>query len=283
MIGNSKNEIHLDDQELSNLFHEIDQQYGFNFTHYSRASISRRVIRFMHLNYMFTLSKLKDALLNDQSLFEFFIEEVVVNVTEMFRDPFFYKSLRENVFPFLSTYPHIRIWDAGCATGEELLSLAIMLEESNLLNRTRIYATDISQKSLNRARSGMVSMSEMPRYEKNYILAGGHRKLNNYYYVNTINKRNANFDLNLLKNVVFYPHNLASDASFNEFHLIICRNVLIYFDKVLQEHVLKLFFESLVPLGFLGLGKKETIYFSESKNSFKILDKQEKIYRKMVV
>jgi chemotaxis protein methyltransferase CheR len=278
MTEKSKNEIILNAKEVDYFFIDIHKRYGYDFLNYSRASINRRLTRFMINNHYTEVNDLKKSLLDDSDLFEFFVEELMVNVTEMFRDPSFFKALREKVMPILSTYPHIRIWDAGCSTGEELLSLAIMLHEEKLLKRTRIYATDINQRSLIIAKNGGVPLSEISLYSKNYKDTGGKNKLSDYYHED---QKNAVFNPALLSNVVFYPHNLATDTSFNEFHLILCRNVFIYFNKQLQERVLKLFLESLSPLGFLSLGKKETISLSQHADSFSVIDNEEKIFRKI--
>jgi chemotaxis protein methyltransferase CheR len=278
MTEKSKNEIVLNAKEVDLFFLEVHKRYGYDFLNYSRASINRRLTRFMINNHFTNLKDLKEKLLNHPDLFEFFVEELMVNVTEMFRDPVFFKALREKVLPILSTYPHIRIWDAGCSTGEELLSLAIMLHEEKLLRKTRIYATDINQRSLITAKKGAVPLSEINLYSSNYQKTGGKKKLSDYYHEN---QKNAVFNPSLLSNVVFYPHNLASDTSFNEFHLILCRNVFIYFNKQLQERVLHLFLESLSPLGFLSLGKKETISLSQHAESFSVIDNEEKIFRKI--
>jgi chemotaxis protein methyltransferase CheR len=280
MTEKSKNEIVLNAKEVDHFFIEIHKRYGYDFVNYSRASINRRLIRFMINNHFAEVNDLKERLLNDPDLFEFFVEELMVNVTEMFRDPSFFKALREKVMPILSTYPHIRIWDAGCSTGEELLSLAIMLHEEKLLEKTRIYATDLNQRSLITAKNGAVPLSEINLYSNNYKDTGGKRELSYYYHEN---KKIAVFNPSLLSNVVFYPHNLATDTSFNEFHLILCRNVFIYFNKQLQERVLHLFLESLSPLGFLSLGKKETISLSQHAEGFSVVDNEEKIFRKIML
>jgi chemotaxis protein methyltransferase CheR len=278
MTEKSKSEIFLEEDEVDQLLSGIYHKYGYDFTNYSRSSIKRRLTRFLINNNLSHIDELKNRLFSQPEFFEFFVEELMVNVTEMFRDPTFYKTLREKVLPVLSTYPHIRIWDAGCSTGEELISLAIILHENKLLHCTRIYATDINQKSLLKAKEGIVPLSEIPLYSKNYKIAGGLMDLSHYY---SEEKKNVVFRQSLFKNIVFYPHNLVSDTSFNEFHLIICRNVFIYFKKQLQENVLKLFLDSLVPLGFLGLGKKETISLSDHAASFSTIDHEEKIYRKI--
>lgn len=267
----------LFEHEVEALIKEIHTQYGYDFSGYARASVHRRVKRFLGQKHLTSINELRQRLFSDSFFFENFLQEVTVNVTEMFRDPTFFLSLRENVLPILSTYPYIKIWDAGCSTGEELFSLAILLEEAGLLGRTKIYATDINQKVLRQAKEGIFSASNMAAYTSSYYAAGGKRDFSSYY---TSNYGSVKFNSSLVKNVVFYPHNLATDTSFNEFHLVVCRNVLIYFNRQLQERVLRLFDESLVSLGYLALGKKETLAMSGISNSYSIMDKSNRIYRK---
>lgn len=265
------------EHEVEALIQEIHAQYGYDFSGYARASVYRRVKRFLGLKHLASIGELRQRLFSESFFFEGFLQEVTVNVTEMFRDPTFFLSLRENVLPLLSTYPYIRVWDAGCSTGEELFSLAILLEEAGLLNRTKIYATDINQKVLRQAKEGIFSAANMAAYTSAYYAAGGKRDFSSYY---TSNYGSVKFNASLVKNVVFYPHNLATDTSFNEFHLVVCRNVLIYFNRLLQEQVLRLFDESLVSLGYLALGKKETLAMSGISGNYSIVDKSNRIYRK---
>ncbi|WP_299757977.1 protein-glutamate O-methyltransferase CheR [uncultured Pontibacter sp.] len=267
----------LFEQEVEKLIEEIHSQYGYDFSGYARASVYRRVKRFLGQKHLQSINELRARLFSDSFFFENFLQEVTVNVTEMFRDTSFFLSLRQNVLPILSTYPYIKIWDAGCSTGEELFSLAILLEEEGLLSRTKIYATDINQKVLRQAKEGIFSATNMPAYTSSYYAAGGKREFSSYY---TSNYGSVKFNSSLVKNVVFYPHNLATDTSFNEFHLIVCRNVLIYFNRQLQERVLTLFDESLVSLGYLALGKKETLAMSGINGSYNFVDKSNRIYRK---
>lgn len=267
----------LFEQEVEVLIKDIHTQYGYDFSGYARASVYRRIKRFLGQKHLHSIEELREFLFTDSFFFENFLQEITVNVTEMFRDPTFYKSLRENVLPILSTYPFIKIWDAGCSTGEELFSLAILLEEEGLLERTKIYATDINQKVLRQAKEGIFSASNMAAYTAAYYTAGGKRDFADYY---TSNYGSVKFNSSLVKNVVFYPHNLATDTSFNEFHLIVCRNVLIYFNRELQERVFGLFNESLVSLGYLALGKKETLAMSGISGSYNLIDKSNRIYRK---
>lgn len=266
------------EQEVEELIREIKNSYGYDFSGYSRASVYRRVKRFLTNRNLPNVRALKEAVFSDSFYFEGFLQEITVNVTEMFRDPDFFLSLRKNVLPILSTYPHIKIWDAGCSSGEELFSLAILLQEEGLLDRTRIYATDINQKVLKQAKEGIFPASQLAANTAAYYAAGGRKEFSGYYISNY---GSLKFNADLIKNVVFYPHNLATDSSFNEFHLILCRNVLIYFSSELQNSVFKLFDKSLTRLGYLGLGKKETLSLSEISGSFHFVDKENRIYRKM--
>ncbi|HWJ28353.1 MAG TPA: protein-glutamate O-methyltransferase CheR, partial [Flavisolibacter sp.] len=248
--------MHFDNTELKELIESIRFVYGYDFRDYAEASFKRRISSFMTSRNIMTLSQLAKILLQDEKMLEGFIQEVSVTVTEMFRDPAFYKSLRTKVLKRLATYPFIKIWLAGCATGEEVYSVAILLHEEGLLSRSVIYATDINQKSLEIAKDGMYPVKNMITYTANYQKAGGSKSFSEYYkdkYNSVI------FDKCLKQNIVFAPHNLAVDKSFNEFQLIICRNVLIYFNQQLQNRVIHLFYESLCPFGFLGLGNKESL------------------------
>lgn len=268
----------LFEKEVEELIIEIHKQYGYDFSGYARASVYRRIKRFLDLKRLANVNELRKKLFNDSFFFEEFLQEITVNVTEMFRDPTFFLSLRTNLLPILSTYPFIKIWDAGCSTGEELFSLAILLKEEGLLDRTKIYATDINQKVLKKAKEGIFSSSGLAAYTEGYIAAGGKANLTDYY---VSNYGSLKFDSELIKNVVFYPHNLATDSSFNEFHLIICRNVLIYFTRELQDRIFTLFDDSLVNLGYLALGRKETLAMSSIFSKYNYVDKDNRIYRKV--
>ena len=243
------------EQEADSLLQDIFDSYGYDFREYARASIYRRIKRFLSINHLHSIDSLRKAVFDDSYFFESFLQELTVNVTEMFRDPGFFHALRKKVLPILSTYPHIKIWDAGCSSGEELFSLAILLKEEGLLGRTKIYATDINQKVLKQAKEGIFSANHIAAYTAGYYASGGKEEFSTYF---RSNYGSLKFDSTLIKNVVFYPHNLATDFSFNEFNLIICRNVLIYFNRTLQERVFKLFDDSLVSLGYMALGKKES-------------------------
>lgn len=267
----------IESSELKGLLTSIRSAYGYDFTDYAEASVKRRSIHFMSARKIDSLDKLGKVLLSDENVFEEFIREISVTVTEMFRDPVFFKCLREKVMKRLATYPFIKIWLAGCATGEEAYSLAILLKEEGLLNRSVIYATDINQRSLQLAREGIYPMEYMKTYTANYQKAGGKNSFSEYY---AAKYNSALFDKSLKQNMVFASHNLACDTSFNEFHLIICRNVLIYFNQQLQSKVINLFYESLCPFGFLGLGNKESLMFAEKRRNFTEVDKKERVFMK---
>jgi chemotaxis protein methyltransferase CheR len=268
----------LEDIELSLLLEGVFRQYGFDFREYAPASLRRRVWRRVYSEGLQTISALQDRLLHDPACMERLLLDLSINVTAMFRDPAFYIAFREKVVPALRTYPFTRIWVAGCSTGEEVYSLAILLQEEGVYDRTRIYATDINESVLDRARSGVFPLDKMREYTQNYIKAGGTRAFSEYYLAKY---DGAQFQRSLTDNVVFAQHNLVSDHSFNEFNAIVCRNVMIYFDRTLQDRVHRLFYESLVTFGILGLGHKESIRFSPHESGFEELDPNEKLYRKI--
>ena len=271
-------ELELEEIELELLLEGIYRRYGFDFREYAPASLRRRVRRRMHGEDAGSISALQELVLHDPAVMERLLLDLSINVTAMFRDPSFFLSLRENVVPLLRTYPFARIWVAGCSSGEEVYSLAILLDEEGLAERVRIYATDINEAVLEQARLGVFPLDKMREYTQNYIRAGGTQAFSEYYVARY---DGAQFSRSLVENVVFAQHNLASDAAFNEFHVIVCRNVMIYFDKSLQEHVHRLFHESLARLGVLALGQKETIRFSPHEESYEVLDADEKLYRKV--
>src|ERR687888_1779189 len=268
----------VDEIELDLLLEGIYRRYGFDFREYAPASLRRRIWRRVHAEGLTTISALQDKLLHDANCMERLLLDLSINVTAMFRDPTFYVAFREKVAPLLRTYPFTRIWVAGCSTGEEVYSLAILLHEEEVYDRTRIYATDINESVLDRARAGVFPLDKMREYTQNYIKAGGKRAFSEYYLAKY---DGAQFQRSLTENVVFAQHNLVSDRSFNEFNVIICRNVMIYFDRSLQARVHRLFYESLAPLGVLALGHKESIASSPHAEAFEELDAQEKLYRRM--
>ena len=266
------------DEELEYLIKDVYDLYGYDFSLYSRASFKRRVNRICLIDKFTSFAELRYTLINEPNYLKRFIEEVTVNVTEMFRDPYFFKELRENILPQLGTYPLIRIWIAGCSTGEEAYSVAILLKEAELYHISLIYATDINPSVLETARAGVFPISQMKTYSENYILSGGKKDFSDYY---TANYDSARFDSSLKEKMILSTHNLVSDSSFNSFQLIVCRNVLIYFDKPLQERVFKLFDDSLENLGYLALGSKETLRFSNLATIYQQIDDQ-KIWKKTI-
>jgi chemotaxis protein methyltransferase CheR len=264
--------------EVQVLLEAIYQHYGFDFRGYALGSLKRRLWRRAYAEHVETMSALQDRVLHDPAVMERLLLDLSINVTSMFRDPTFFGALREKVVPLLRTYPYVRIWNAGCSTGEETFSLAILLREEGLYERTRIYATDINEKVLERARNGAFPIEKMRLYTENYIRAGGTESFSSYY---TSDGGTARFNSDLLDQVVFAQHNLVSDAPFNEFNMIVCRNVMIYFGKSLQDRVHELFYESLDPFGVLAMGHKESIKFTRYEDRYEALDQPEKLYRKM--
>lgn len=267
----------LFEQQVDALLTDIFTDYGYDFRAYAKASIYRRIRRYLTLYHLSDLASLRTTIFKDSTYFESFVQEITVNVTEMFRDPAFFLSLRKKVLPMLSTYPHIKIWDAGCSTGEELFSLAILLKEEGLLARTKIYATDINQKVLKQAKEGIFPAKNIASYTAGYYASGGKQEFSEYF---RSNYGSLKFDSSLITNVVFYPHNLATDYSFNEFNLILCRNVLIYFNRSLQERVFKVFDDSLMSLGYMALGKKESLSLFDIQKKYDYVDRENRIYRK---
>lgn len=268
----------LERTEIELLLEGVFRHYGFDFRSYAYASIRRRLWKRVEAEGLANLSELQARVLHDEDAMERLLLDLSVNVTAMFRDPNFYRVFRDSVIPLLRTYPFIRIWHAGCSTGEEVYSMAVVLEEAGLYERSRIYATDINDIVLQQARRGIFPLDRMQEYTENYIRAGGTRSFSEYY---TAKYDGALFDQRLVRNVVFAQHNLVTDRSFSEFHVICCRNVLIYFDKELQNRVHSLFYESLVRLGVLCLGSKESLKFSKYEPCYERLDDTEKIYRKV--
>jgi chemotaxis protein methyltransferase CheR len=268
----------LERTEIELLLEGVYRHYGFDFRSYAYASIRRRLWKRIEAEGLATVSALQERVLHDPDMMNQLLLDLSINVTAMFRDPTFYVAFRHTVVPLLRTYPFIRVWHAGCSTGEEVYSMAILLEEEGLYERARIYATDINEVVLQRAKSGIFPLDRMQEYTENYIRAGGTRSFSEYY---TAKYDGALFRQELLKNVVFSQHNLVTDRSFAECTVILCRNVLIYFDKALQERVHGLFYESLSTFGILALGSKESLRFSKFENCYEPLSAPEKIYRKV--
>src|SRR5687767_12693726 len=264
--------------EIELLLEGIFRQYGFDFRSYAYASIRRRLWRRIELEGLKTVSALQDRVLHEPSMMEHLLLDLSINVTAMFRDPAFYLAFRQKVIPVLRTYPFFRIWHAGCSTGEEVYSMAILLEEEGLYDRARIYATDINEVVVHRARAGIFPLERMQEYTENYIRAGGTRSFSEYYVAKY---DGALFSPQLQRNVVFSQHNLVTDRSFAEFNIILCRNVLIYFDRALQARVHGLFHESLVHLGILCLGSKESLRLSDYETTYEELSGSDRIYKKV--
>ena len=270
--------LDLETLELQLLLEGIYRHYGFDFREYAPASLKRRVWRRVQAEGEKTIAGLLERVLHDSLVMERLLLDLSINVTSMFRDPTFYAAFRAKVAPMLHTYPFTRIWVAGCSTGEEVYSLAILLHEEGLYDRTRIYATDINETVLERARAGVFPLDKMQEYTENYLRAGGTRSFSEYYLAKY---EGALFERTLTENVVWAPHNLVQDRSFNTFNVILCRNVMIYVDRALQTRVHELFHESLERFGVLALGHKESIRFTGFEDRYDELDGQEKIYRKV--
>ena len=264
--------------EIELLLEAVFRHYGFDFRSYAYASIRRRLWKRAEAEGLSSISELQARVLHAPDAMERLLLDLSVSVTSMFRDPGFYAAFRKDVVPLLRTYPFIRVWHAGCSTGEEVYSTSIVLEEEGLLDRTRIYATDINDAVLQQARDGIFPLNRMQEYTENYIRAGGRRSFSEYY---TAKYDGALFSPALTRNIVFSQHNLVTDRSFSEFHVIFCRNVLIYFDRELQHRVHALFYESLVNFGVLGLGSKESLRFSQYEACYEKLGSREKLYRKV--
>lgn len=269
----------LQNIEAEALLQVIFQRYGYDFRDYNKAHVKRRILHRVAQCGLKSISQLQHKVLHDEAFFDVILKDLSINVTEMYRDPSFYKQMRQEVIPLLKTYPYLKIWHAGCATGEEVYSFAILLQEEGLYDRSQIYATDFNPLVLDTAKKGIYPVSRVKEYTSNYQLSGGTRSFSDYYvarYDSVI------LDQDLKKNIVFAEHNLVTDSVFAEVNLIICRNVLIYFNKQLQNKVLHLFTNSLVKGGYLGLGSKENLMFTEVFDQYTVVDNKEKIYKKKV-
>jgi chemotaxis protein methyltransferase CheR len=265
------------DLEISLLLEAIYRKYGYDFRQYSQAHIRRRIMNRMSFSGFEDISQMQSKVLKDETFASELLQDLSITVTEMFRDPIFYRSLREKVIPILKTYPFIKIWHAGCATGEEAYSMAILLQEEGLYDRTTIYATDFNQIALNRAKDGIFSNKMIKEYTTNYQLSGGKESFSSYY---TSNYDNVIMNQSLKKNIVWANHNLVTDSVFAEVHLILCRNVLIYFDKNLQNKVQTLFYNSIINGGVLCLGSKESLRFTDLHEEYIELDAKQRIFKK---
>lgn len=271
--------MQIQEIETDLLLEAIYKHFGYDFREYNKAHVMRRIIHRTGMLNLNSISELQHKVLHEKGFIDIILKDLSINVTEMFRDPNFYLAIRNEVFPLLKTYPYLKIWHAGCASGEEVYSFAIMLKEDGLLERTQIYATDFNPLVLDTAQKGIYSVGKIKEYTQNYQAAGGKQSFSDYYiarYDSVI------MDQSLKKNIVFAEHNLVTDSVFAEVHMIICRNVLIYFNKQLQNRVVKLFTNSLVTGGFLGLGSKENLMFTDEFEQYAVIDAREKIYKRKV-
>jgi len=264
--------------EIRLLLDGVFRHYGYDFRDYAPSSLRRRLRHLLLAEGLPSVSALTERLLADPAWLDKLLAAFSINVSAMFRDPSFYRAFRERLVPILRTYPFVRIWHAGCSTGEEVYSTAILLHEAGLYDRCRIYATDINEAVLRKARDGIFPLTAMKAYTANYIQAGGNTAFSEYY---TAEYDNAMFRPWLRRNLVFAQHNLAMDTSFNELHVIVCRNVMIYFNRNLQNRVVDLFSASLVRLGFLCLGNKESLKGADGEAAYDVVDADERIYRKV--
>jgi chemotaxis protein methyltransferase CheR len=273
-----KRKFDITEDEIEEILLAVNLKYGYDFTNYSRASMLRRISRFVDDVGFDSTPGLKAGLLSDRNMFEYFLQRVTVNVTEMFRDPEFYKVIRQKLLPVIASYPSIKIWHAGCSSGEEVFSMAILLHEAGLLKRTKIYATDLNPNNIEKAKKGILPADVLKEYVGNYLRAGGQRDFASYY---TAMYDNAIIRKDLRENIIFSQHNLVTDQVFNEFQLILCRNVMIYFNRQLQNRVINLFYNSLSTFGFLALGIKESLLFSDLKDKFEAVSNPEKIFKRI--
>lgn len=268
----------VEDLEIRLLLEGIQHIYGYDFREYAKSSIKRRLVHWLAKSEFDTFSEAQSQLLRDRRVFESLLRGITVNVTEMFRDPAFFKAVREQVVPFLKTYPFVKIWHAGCATGEEAYSMAILLNEEGMEGRYRMYATDINEAVLHTAEEGVMPLAEMQRFTRNYQQSGGTASFANYYVARY---DRAILSPSLKKDIVFSSHNLATDAAFGEMNMVLCRNVMIYFKPSLKERCLQLFDDSLLASGFLCLGLKETL--ERTSTTYVELAPHMRIYRKSYV
>ena len=264
--------------EFDLILEAIYQKYGYDFRNYAKASLRRRLRYRLSQSNLKTISEMQHKLLNDKEFFDTLLLDLTINVTEMFRDPSFFKALREIVISELKKQPFIKVWHAGCSSGEEIYSTAILLKENGMYESSLIYATDTNEMVLDKAKSGIFPIEKMKDFTVNYRKAGGIASFADYY---TARYDNAIMDNSLKKNIVFSNHNLVTDSAFGEMDLIMCRNVLIYFNKDLQDRVFRLFMDSLRPGGFLCLGSKETVRFSSLSGNFENVIEKERVYRRI--
>ena len=280
MINKIDNYNHTINIEIDLILEGIYNKYGYDFRNYSKAHVKRRLLNRLSASKLNSISEMQHKVLHDPKYFEILLRDLSINVTEMFRDPGFYLALRKEVIPILKTYPFFKVWHAGCATGEEVYSFAVVLKEEGIYDRAQIYATDFNHDVLDVAKKGIYPIDRIKEYTSNYQAAGGTQSFSDYYMANY---NSVIYDQSLKKNLVFAQHNLVTDSVFAEVNLIICRNVLIYFNKELQNRVISLFHDSLINGGYLGLGSKETLQFTTKATKFDIVNANEKIYKKKIV
>ena len=264
--------------ELDLLLEGVYRRYGFDFREYARSSLLRRVERMVSREDLATISGLQERVFHDPECMERLLLELSINTSSFFRDPEFYKGIREKIVPMLRTYPFVRVWCAGCSRGEEVYSMAILFREEGLYDRTRIYATDMNECVLQKAKQAVFPLRNMQEYTRNYQKCGGTADFSEYY---SARYENAVFSSSLRDNIVFSRHNLVTDSIFNEFNLIMCRNVMIYFGRDLQERVHRLLYDSLPVYGFLGLGKGESIQFTPYDSCYEEIIPENRMYRKI--
>lgn len=266
------------DIEVKLFIQAVFMRYNYDFRDYSLASVKRRLSSVMMVHKVKTITALQEKVLHEPEFFTAVLQYMTISTTEMFRDPEYFKAFREKVIPYLRSYPSIKIWIAGCSSGEEAYSFAIIFKEEGLLNRVMIYATDINPLILEKAKAGIYRLEDIKKYSINYQEAGGKASLSDYY---AANYNAVAIDPELKKNIIFADHSLATDSVFSEMQFVSCRNVLIYFDKKLQDRAITLFHDSLSMQGFLGIGSKESLKFSKMSPRFEHWSTNERIYRKL--
>jgi len=267
----------IDETELKRFFHSLNEHYGYDYRHYNVQSAMRRISRVMADNHIYSFRRFEEFVLQDRDLFENLFLECSINVTEFFRNPLAFLAIRQKVLTYLDSFPHIKIWSAGCSTGQEAVTLAIILDELGILHKSQIYASDINPYVVEEAQNGIYSLEMVEHSRENYKMAGGTSDFDQYF---TIKDSYARIKPHLKERILYFQHSLLNKGVFNEFHLILCRNVLIYFDQTLQTEVLSLFFRSLDMNGFLLLGESESV--ASYPIGFQLFDKQNKIFKKII-
>lgn len=279
-MNSDKESIDNEELEVDLVLYALLKKSGFDYRNYSKSHIKRRLNHRLAVSGFLRYSDLIPKIIYSQDFLETIISDLSINVTEMYRDPEFFKEVKELLFPYIMTYPFIKIWHAGCSSGQEVYSMAILLKESNIYEKSQIYATDFNSIILNKAKEGIYPLEYIKKYSNSYREGGGEFSFGDYY---TTTNETAQILPSLKKNILFSFHNLVTDGVFGEMNVIVCRNVLIYFDKELQGKVLRLFYDSLTPGGFLCLGSKESIRFSDVEHLFEVISSDNKIFRKRVL